>query len=942
VSLRYFKSISVITLVVFTIILSTVSLSMLAVLKTKKGHSMALDPNKTLYLIDGSGFLYRAYYGLRPLHTAQGVPVQAVYSFCRMIKKLADSLNPHYMALVWDSKGETVRHTLYPAYKATRSAPPSDLFEQKKMIQQFADLITLKQFEQSGVEADDILYSLAQDFAQEGYSIVLITSDKDMEQTLSDNISIFDPFKDVVIDKKYFIERRGFPVEKLPFYFSLVGDASDNIPGVKGIGAKTALQLVQQFTSLTDLYEHLDMVAKESVRRQLQENKNDAFLSEQLFLLRYMPFNATKDQLLFDKKNWVKAQPLFEELNFKSLLKDLQKEGIELTKKVKLSELKGYIFKFITDLKELEQLIEHAQKAKIIAIDTELDGLNPLENQVIGISCAYKKGEAYYIPFGHTTGENQLSRDQVLRAFQPILRDPDVKKIMHSGNFDERALMHYNCSINALDFDTLIAAHLVTQDWQRISLKAISEFYLNEPMLSFADVVTAHGYKNFSHVPFDLATEYAASDAHQTLQLFPILVDELKKQNMEKLYYDIELPLVEILVAMELDGIRVDRDLLKQLDAYVVADLERLKQEIIDLSGCQKDINLNSPKQIEQLLFMHLKLEPQKKSSKKTGYSTDVEVLQELAKTHPVPALLLHYRELFKLKSTYIDALPEYINKETGKIHTTFSQTAVATGRLASSDPNLQNVPTDTRYHIHIRSAFKPEPGHVFLSADYSQIELRVLAHLSQDDALINAFLNDQDIHAQTASKLFDVALDQVTTEQRQVGKRINFSILYGLTPYGLSKDLGIPFKQAQLYIEKYFAQYPRVSLWMEDVINETKEHGFVTTLWGRRRYVPGIYEKNKMLYDLGRRIAINTKAQGTAAEIMKQGMIQVNKAFKEHNLQAKMVLQIHDELLISVAVEQKEVTEKVVKKVLESVVSWNIPLKVTTRFGNNWQEVTK
>ena len=412
---------------------------------------------------------------------------------------------------------------------------------------------------------------------------------------------------------------------------------------------------------------------------------------------------------------------------------------------------------------------------------------------------------------------------------------------------------------------------------------------------------------------------------------------------MEKIFYDIELPLVKILTAMEIEGIYLDKEILEKLNIYVVVDLERIKSEVIALSGCSEDINLNSPKQIENLLFTTLKLEPLKKSTKRTGFSTDVEVLQMLAKTHPVPALLLHYRELSKLKNTYIDALPEYINPETGKIHTTFTQTGVATGRLASSDPNLQNIPTDTRYHIHIRSAFKPEEGHVFLSADYSQIELRVLAYLSKDAALIDAFLNDKDIHAQTAAKLFDVPpLLEVTQEQRQVGKRINFSILYGLTPYGLAKDLDIPFKRAQTYIEKYFAQYPGVSVWMEDIINETKEHGYVTTYWGRRRYVPNIYEKNKMLYDLGRRIAINTKAQGTAAEIMKIGMINLDRAFAENNLQAKMILQIHDELLISVPKDQQEKTEAVVKKVLESVVDWNVPLKVTTRFGNNWQEITK
>lgn len=934
--IKYFHNI-----VVFIALLSTLVL-MTLVWFERKGCCMAINSEKTVLLIDGSGFLYRAYYGLRPLHTAKGIPVQAVYSFCRMIKKLADTFKPHYMALVWDSKGETVRHIMYPAYKATRSAPPSDLFEQKKYIQKFADLVGLKQFEKTGVEADDILFSLTKDFTQQGIDVLLITSDKDMEQVLSNHATIYDPFKDVFIDLSAFQQKRGFSVEKLPFYFALVGDSSDNIPGVKGIGAKTAEQLVQQFQSLDDLYEHIDQITKESVKRNLIEHKSDAYLSEQLFLLRYMPFEATMDQLGFDKNNWKQAQPLFEELNFKTLLQDLQKAGAQLTQKILLSQAKGYRFSVITKLEELVSLLEQVKEAKIVAIDTELDGLNPLENNLIGISFCYKKGEAYYVPFGHKGDSEQIPKDQVLSTFQLILADPTIEKIMHSANFDERVLIQNGCVINNLVFDTLLAAHLVTADWQKISLKSISEFYLDEQMLTFAEVVTAQGLKDFSFVPLDQAGEYAASDAHQTLQLVPILQEELKKQHMEKLYYDIELPLVPILCAMEMEGIRIDLQILKDLDAYVMQDLHRIRNEIVALSGCLESINLNSPKQIESLLFEHLKLSPGKKSTKKTGYSTDVEVLQELAKIHPVPGLLLQYRELFKLKSTYIDALPEYVNKNTGKIHTTFSQTGVATGRLASFDPNLQNIPTDTRYHIHIRSAFQPPEGHVFLSADYSQIELRVLAHLSQDAALVQAFLNDQDIHAQTAAKLFDVSLDQVTPEQRQVGKRINFSILYGLTPYGLSKDLDISFKQAQTYIEKYFAQYPGVSAWMEQIIHDTKKNGYVTTLWGRRRDIPGIYEKNKMLYDLARRIAINTVAQGTAAEIMKQGMIALDRSFKEHKLHAKMILQIHDELLIAVPQDEKEKTEQLVKDILEHVVVWDIPLKVTTRFGNNWQDVTK
>ena len=838
-----------------------------------------------------------------------------------------------------------IRHEIYPAYKATRQAPPSDLFEQKKYIQQFADLIGLKQIEKPGIEADDLLYSLAQDYARQGKDVVILTSDKDMAQTLGEHITIFDSFKDVFITPASFKEAKGFPIEKLPFYFALVGDTSDNIPGVKGIGEKTATELVKQFASLEDLYARIDEVSKERTRTLLTEQIANAFLSEKLFRLHYYNLQCPEQALAFDQNAWANAQPLFKELNFKSLLEEIAKTTPEAVQPVALlSETKGYKFKTVTTEQELTAVCDEIKKAKVFAFDTELDGLKPLENHLVGVSVCTHKGTAYYIPFGHVTGEKQLSRDEVLRALSPLLLDPNIEKFMHHAKFDELALWHYKQGVNNLTFDTMLAAQLVTQDWQRINLKALSELYLHEPMLTFAQIVTDKKLKNFAEVPLAGATEYAAADAHQTMQLVPILKKALHEQQMDTLYYDIELPLIPILFSMEAEGIYLDTTVLKKLDVMVTKDLETVRTLIVDLSGAtSKDINLNSPKQVEQLLFYELKLPTYKKSTKRTGYSTDVEVLQELAKIHPVPKLLLQYRELSKLKSTYIDALPTYINSETGKIHTNFSQTGVATGRLSSSDPNLQNIPVETPYDIHIRSAFKPEAGHVFLSADYSQIELRVLAFLSQDPTLIQAFLHDEDIHAKTAAGLFDVPINKVTHEQRQIGKRINFSILYGLTAYGLSQDLGISFTDAKHYIEKYFAQYPGVSTWMENVLHETKKYGYVTTFYGRRRFIPGIYEKNKNLYEAACRVAINTKAQGTAAEIMKRGMIALDKTFKEKKLGAKLVIQIHDELIISVPESELKETEKIVQDVLEHVVKWDdVPLKVSTHVGSNWQEVTK
>jgi DNA polymerase-1 len=898
------------------------------------------DSQKTIFLIDGSSFLYRAYYGMRPIYTSAGEAVQAVYNFCRMIKKLVDQYNPHYIVLAWDSKGSTERHALFAEYKATRQIMPADLSTQKQRIKHFADLIGLCQVEEPSVEADDIMFSLATDFKVDN-TIVLITGDKDMGQIVGTNVVLCDWFKEELFDRVSLEIKMGFAPEKLPFYYALLGDASDNIPGVKGIGKVTATELVQQFNSLQDLYEHLDAVSKERTRMALVEYKDNAFLSEQLFLLRYHVLGLTKDDLAFDYRNWPQAEPLFKELEFKSLLKGLESYGVVQEQQPVLSQVKGYNFITVTQHEQLLEVINIIKAKGFCALDTETDSLDALQSQLVGISLCVEEGTAYYIPCGHSTIEPQLLRDEVLQLLKPMLTDATIKKYLQHAKYDRLVLSQYGVVINGIVFDTMIAGHLVTEDWQRVGLKYLSKYYLKEDMLTFADVVLKNGYKNFAQVPLALATEYAAADAHQTLRLVPLLQQELERQSMHDLFYQIEFPLMEILYDMELEGITLNQTLLKCLNEQVTKDLTVIEQKILVLVPHHKELNLNSPKQLERLLFHDLQLPPQKKT--KTGFSTDQEVLEELAIIHPVPGLIIQYRELFKLKSTYLDALPAAVNPRDGRIHTTFSQTSVATGRLASSDPNLQNIPVHTNlYDIHVRTAFRPPQGCVFLSADYSQIELRVVGFLSGDTALCDAFVTGLDIHTQTAAKLFDVAISQVSHEQRQLGKRINFSILYGMTPYGLSQDLNIPYKDAKHYIEKYFAQYPAVLQWMEGVIEETKQHGYVTTHWGRRRYIPGIYEKNKTLYELARRVAVNTKGQGTAAELMKLGMINLSKALSEQLPEAKIVLQIHDELILSIPDGQEEHAQKLVKAILETIVNWSIPLVVDTRIGNNWQDVTK
>jgi DNA polymerase I len=898
-----------------------------------------IDIANTVFIIDGSSFLYRAYYSMKPLHTKDGKAVQAVYGFCRMIKKLLDTHKPDYIIIVWDSKGKTVRHELYEAYKNSRQAPPSDLIEQKELIIEFADSIKIRQLHMQGVEADDLMFSLAQELQEKQVKSIFVTSDKDMGQALNSLITMLDPFKESVITQQDLEEKYGFAIAKLPFYYALVGDTADSIPGVKGIGPKSAQKLVQQFNSLEDLYTGINNIDSERIKNLLTEYKPEAFLSQDLFTLRFYQTALDKQSCAFTIKNWKDALPLFEKLGFKSLLKDYSTTK-EIHEKPTAQLHTLYTFICVNTPELLAQVCAQIKQYKKCALDTEGTSIKPLQSELLGISICVQETIAYYIPFGHKTEEPQLSKEYVIQHIKPLLEDESIEKYLHHAKFDALMLSTVDIELKGITFDTIIAASLVVPEGQRIGLKYLSEYYFQEPMLFWNDVVKKNKYPDFSYVPLSLATQYAAADAHQTLKLQKVFEKEIEHNSMTDLFHKLEMPLMLVLYQMEKIGIFVDTDLLDTLNASITKEINSLHLLIIDLLGENfTNLNLNSPKQLEEVLFNHLKLPTAKKTTQRTGYSTDQEVLKELAALHPIPGLIIRYRELFKLKSTYLEGLKEAVNAFTGRVHTTFSQTAVATGRLASSDPNLQNIPVD-KYHI--RAAFKAPKNYLFLSADYSQIELRVLAHLSQDSTLVSAFKNNQDIHTLTAAGLFDVNLTDVTHEQRQVGKRINFSILYGLTAHGLSKDLHISHKLAREYIERYMAHYPGVVAWMETIVEEAHNKGYVQTLWGRRRSVSGIFEKNKNLYELARRIAINTVVQGTAAELMKWGMINLSNQFSRYRKEAQIVIQIHDELLVQVAEEQADYVTKVVTSTLENVVSWDIPLVVTTRLGSDWQKITK
>lgn len=906
---------------------------------------------KKLFIIDGSYLLYRSFYAIKPLTTATGIPTQATFGFCRAIKKLVDKYDPAYIVVVWDSKGPTFRNEIYADYKATRQKPPNDLFVQKDYILQFLDAIEMPHLAEQGYEADDIIAGLAKDFHDQ--EIVLVCPDKDMYQLLGNKLVIFDPFKDKTIDQESFKIDNGFDSSKIPFYYALLGDTSDNIPGVKGIGEKTAQELVIQFESLDDLYQNLDKVKKERTRKLLHDGKDDAYLSLKLFILKPPHVNKTIQDLAFDKTKWRQAAPLFKELEFSSLVKDIQTNfpsqqiSTQIPEQQSLFGATNKTWQCISvqDMKALDDLIALLEKSMTIAIDTETTGCLPLLDKIVGMSFAVDTQNAYYIPLAHENLVPQLDKDLVISKLKPILENAQKNIVMHNAKFDQLVFWNQGINIFPLRFDTLIAANLVRNEWQKISLKELSLKYLNEPMKKFKEIIGKH--KTFATVPIETASEYAAHDALQTLKIYPILVSLLDHEpTLKKIFEQIDMPFYWVLVRMEQQGILVTPSQLEATGIALDKELATLEDKffasVSDIQSIKRgQFNINSPKQIEKLLFDDLGL-PVVKKSAKGQRSTDQDVLTELGLVHPVPNIISHFRELSKLKNTYVTPLPEFINPKTHRIHTNYSQTLVATGRLSSSDPNLQNIPAGHGFGMSIREAFVARSGTTLVSADYSQIELRVLAFLSQDPTLIDIFKHNRDIHTETAAQLFGVPLDQVTTEQRQLGKRINFSIIYGMSAFGLAKDLDIKQSDAKLYIEKYFARYPKVAEWMEEITQKAVLSGYSETWYGRRRYIPELKERNRTLFEAGKRMAVNSPVQGTQADIMKIAMINIDKQLITNGLKTRMILQIHDEIILETPLHELDMVKTLVNKEMEQVVSWNVPLHVTLRNGQSWAEITK
>ena len=888
-------------------------------------------PEKTIYLIDGSGYIYRAYHAVRHLSTTQGLPTNATFGFTNMLLKLLSDRKPERMAMAFDAKGPTFRHKIYEAYKANRPPMPEDLAVQIPYIKHVVEGMNIPSLELSGYEADDIIGTLARAAQEKGYHVVMVTGDKDFKQLVSPGISIWDPMKDRTIDYGGLKKDFGLEPSQWVDVMGLSGDTSDNIPGVPGIGEKTAIELVKTFGSVEGIFKNLDKVTRKKLRENLTNFREQAMLSRRLVTINTeVPLSVEIASLRVSGPDAERLARLFKDLEFQRLQKQFPIK----------TDLSHKNYRVILDDEALKALIDQLKRTGMFALDIETTAKDPMQAEVVGLSFACRPNEAAYIPLRHhySGAPGQLDPDRTLASLKPLLEDPKLAKVGQNIKYDWIVLKRSGIDLQGVVFDTMVASYLLNPTRRAHNLEMIAAEYLDHKMISYKEVAGGKkGDKGFDEVPVKNAVPYACEDADITLMAHEVLKPKLQEGGFDSLFKELEMPLIPVLAGMEMSGICVDGGRLEGVSKEFERQLHETEDRIYAIAG--ERFNIQSHQQLGRILFENLKLPIQKKTKKKTGYSTDVQVLTTLSLEHELPALVLQYRSLAKLKSTYADALVDLIHPETHRIHTSYNQTVTATGRLSSSDPNLQNIPVRTEEGRKIRAAFVPQKGQTMLSADYSQIELRLLAHYSEDPTLVEAFEQDQDIHARTAAEVFQLLPGMITPEMRRQAKVINFGIIYGMSPFRLSKELGISQKMAKIYIENYFRRYKGVKRFIEETIEEARKAGKVTTLLGRHRQLPDILSKNRTAREFAERTAVNTPLQGTAADLIKLAMIRIHHAFTEMHLQTKMLLQVHDELLFEVPPQELTIVKRDVAEIMEGVYRLRVPLKVDMKTGQNWAE---
>jgi DNA polymerase-1 len=882
-----------------------------------------------LFLVDGSSYIYRAFFAIRGLSTSMGFPTNAIFGFTSMIMSIIRNHQPEYMAICFDAKGPTFRHELYNQYKANRPEMPDTLIPQIPYIKAIVNGFRIPVFEKEGYEADDIIGTIVRSLHREGIEVVIVSGDKDLFQLIQDGVISLDTMKNRSLDSKGIEKLYGIRPDQMVDLMALMGDPIDNIPGVPGIGEKKALGLIREFGSLENLLENLEKVKDRRSKESLKAYADQARLSKRLAQIDcHVPIEVNINDFRLPEPDIQELRRIFKELEFTKFISELPP----------VKRFQSCLYQTILEKEELLKIKEAIQKEGRFSIDIETTSTDPMRASIIGISISFNTDEAYYIPVGHSYdgAPEQLERDWVLYELRSVLEDERIMKLGQNIKYDWIVLKRHGIEIRGIEADIMVASYLLNPTKPSHRLEEIAREYLDHEMITYKEVA-GKGKKEipFEMVPVEKATEYSCEDAHITFILAGILLPKLEEGGFLSLYNEIELPLIPVLAKMEMVGVKVDKDILHEMSEEFASQLNALEEKIYREAGEQ--FNINSPKQLAYILFEKWKLPVLKRT--KTGYSTEEDVLVELARGHPLPAYILEYRSLSKLKFTYIDALPKLINPETGRIHASFNQTVTATGRLSSSDPNLQNIPIRGPEGKRIRQAFVAERGNFILSADYSQIELRILAHVSRDPGMIEAFRNDEDIHLRTAVDIFGVPPEEVTPEMRRQAKVINFGIIYGMSAFGLAKELSIDQKTAQAYIDGYFQKYKGVKSYIEGVLDEARKKEFVTTLMNRRRYIPQIKSKDPSSRKFAERIAINTPIQGTAADLIKIAMIRISRRIEEMGIKSKMIIQIHDELVFEVPEGELEIMKKVVKEEMEGVVNLLIPLKVDIHHGRNWAE---
>lgn len=888
-----------------------------------------MTKTKKIFIVDASNYIFRSYYAIRGMTNSEGVATNALYGFVRAIKKMQKDFKPDYMAIVFDGpRNKESRLEIYADYKGHRDSAPDDLYPQIGMAKEFCLACNLPIIEVDGVEADDAMGAVARFAKKKGIESYLCSSDKDLCQLVDDKTFILQTHKDnLVIDEKAVIEKYGINPDQFIDYLAIVGDSSDNIPGIKGFGPKTATNLLQKFGSLNELLSKTDELTNKKQAEKILSEQENAEISFKLATIDVdvdVPQNL--DFYISQEGDIEALRSFYEKMEFKTFLRDLNAPAPPSDGK---STPKGH-YTLINDERSLEGLIKSLSKEKSLCIDTETTGLNPRTSELLGVGLGAKEAVAYYIPLN-----GAIDKDVVIDHLKPLFNGK-ISFFGHNIKYDMHILSRVGLEITAIDFDTLIASYVLDSHLMRHNLELLTEKHFGVIKTAYKDLIPSGRGKTFADVPLDTACNYCCEDVDFTMRLKKIFERQIEAKGFDKLFYDIELPLLPVLFSMEEHGIYIDQDYLSKYSEELKGKIEELSKKIYSEAG--KEFNINSPKQLSEILFEELKIPSIKKT--KSGNSTGAEVLLALKDEHPIIPLILQYRTFEKLRSTYVDALPKEVNPEDQRIHCTFNQSGAVTGRLSSSNPNLQNIPIRGEEGKKVRKAFLPQKkGWSFLSLDYSQIELRIMAHMADETELINAFKEGKDIHSQTAATVFGVSLDEVTNEMRYKAKAVNFGILYGQKSFGLARELGIEIREARKIIETYFEKFPKIKQFIADLTKKAHEEKKSVSLLGRERLLPDINSTNFALKAANERFAVNAPIQGTQADIIKIAMIKIDEELSKRKMKSFMILQIHDELIFECPEDEVKSCEKLVKEIMEKAYKLSVPLKVDVSVGKNWSE---